>query len=212
MGLVETVRAGLDDGRCLVGGGLEKEGCRVSLDGAPQRRLIVDFDKPGSPRDPDETRCDYLFIAEDDAEDDAKRDAKRDAARTDGNATPEGWVVPLELKRGRLHARKVARQLQAGAAVAERLERLGKGRLHAARKAARQLQAGAAVAERLVPPDKAVRFRPVAVTGGVRKAERDKLKKPANFVRFRGRLKPVRLMKCGAPLVSVLAAKCKERK
>ena len=68
---------------------------------APEPRLVVDFDKPGSPPGPDSKRCDYLFIAE-----------------GKGNA---GWVAPLELKRGRPHVQQITKQLQAGAGAAERL-------------------------------------------------------------------------------------------
>ena len=47
-GLVKAV-AGMLDQRCMVSGRLKKEGCAVSLKDAPAPRLIVDFDKPGSP-------------------------------------------------------------------------------------------------------------------------------------------------------------------
>ena len=45
-------------------GRLRKEGCKVSLNDAPEPRLIVDFDKPGSPLGQNQTRCDYLFVAD----------------------------------------------------------------------------------------------------------------------------------------------------
>ena len=73
----------------------------MSLVAAPKPHLIVDFDKPGSPLGPHETRCDYLFIAE--------------------RGGDVGLVAPLELKRGRLHVRQVVGQLQAGASAAETL-------------------------------------------------------------------------------------------
>ena len=86
--------------RCI-GQRLRKDGCTVSLAGAPAPRLIVDFDKPGSPLRSSSTRCDYLFVAK--GEDNF------------------GWVAPLELKKGRLDAAKVVGQLQKGACAAERL-------------------------------------------------------------------------------------------
>ena len=86
--------------RCI-GHRLRKKGCTISLAGAPAPRLIIDFDKPGSPLRSFSTRCDYLFIAK--GEDNC------------------GWVAPLELKRGRLDAAKVVGQLQEGACAAERL-------------------------------------------------------------------------------------------
>ena len=73
----------------------------VSLKDAPRPRLIVDFDKPGSPLGQSETRCDYLFVA-------------------NGGRCAD-WIAPLELKRGSLHAGHVVRQLRAGATAAEGL-------------------------------------------------------------------------------------------
>ena len=98
-GLMETVRNRLDT-RCLVSGLLNKKGCKVSMKGAPETRLVVDLDRPGAPLGPDETRCDYLFVAK---------------------AEGSGWVAPLELKRGRLKVGEVVKQLQAGASVARKL-------------------------------------------------------------------------------------------
>ena len=99
-GLVATVRGKLDEA-CVRSRRLRKEGCSVSLRDAPQPRLIIDLDKPGSPLSQNQTRCDYLFVAE--------VPSKRD------------WVVPLELKSGGLDAGKVVEQLQAGARAAEKL-------------------------------------------------------------------------------------------
>ena len=76
--------------------------CRVPLNNAPSPRLIIDFDKPDSPLSEHETRCDFLFIAEEENGD-------------------SGWVAPLELKSGRVDASQAIRQLRAGARVAERL-------------------------------------------------------------------------------------------
>ena len=99
-GLVQGVRAKLAP-ECFVGGKMKREGCAVSLKNAPKTRAIVDFDKPGSPLGPDESRCDYLFVAE-------------------GDGGP-GWVAPLEVKKGSLEAAEVLRQLRAGASAAEKL-------------------------------------------------------------------------------------------
>ncbi len=82
-------------------GGLSKDGCTVPLTDAPKQRLIVDLDKPESPLNQNQTRCDYLFFA-------------------NGNGA-DCWFAPLELKRGSLPASEVVRQLQAGATVAEQL-------------------------------------------------------------------------------------------
>ena len=128
----------------------------MSLAGAPEPRLIVDFDKPGSPLGSDSTRCDYLFVAE--------------------GSGGSGWVAPLELKKGRLRAGEVVRQLQAGARAAECL----------------------------VPSGTPVAFRPVAVSGNVPKAERDRLKDKSSRIRFRECDEPVRWIRCGDSLVQEL--------
>ena len=96
-GLVEAVTAKVNES-CIVSK-MKKTGCKVSLKNAPEPRLIVDFDKPGSPLGKSETRCDYLFVA----------NGERCA----------GWIASLELKKGSLDANEVAKQLQAGAKFAE---------------------------------------------------------------------------------------------
>ena len=96
---MERARRALDP-KCLVKGGLKKEGCKVVMTDAPSPRLTIDFDKPGSPLGAGTTRCDYLLIAEDEHAD--------------------GWVVVIELKGGELDADEVVRQLRAGASAAEK--------------------------------------------------------------------------------------------
>ena len=150
-GLVQRVRERVD-ARC-VATRIRKEGCRVSLEDAPQPYLIVDFDKPGSPLGPSDERCDYLLVA--------------------NAADFDGWVVPLELKRGRFDAGGISDQLQAGAGAAERL----------------------------LPRNFAVEFQPIAVFGGgTTKAERLEARKKKNWVRFRGSAREMLLMKSGQKL------------
>ena len=101
-GLVDMIRGKLDK-RCLVTR-LGSRKCRVKMKGAPSPscRLIVNFDKPGSPLPHPARRCDYLLVAE-------------------GGHT-HGWVAVLELKGGRVHdVDDAVRQLQAGASAAEGL-------------------------------------------------------------------------------------------
>ena len=98
-GLVQRVRAKVDS-RCIATR-IHKEGCSVSLDGAPTIRLIVDLDEPSSPLPPPNQRCDYLFLA--------------DAA--DG----DDWLAPLELKRGQFDASEAVVQLRAGTRAADQL-------------------------------------------------------------------------------------------
>ena len=153
--LSEGVRRVID-ADCLVKGGLNKDGCKVVMTDAPAPRLVVDFDRPGSPLSTDATRCDYLLVAE--------------------GEQARGWVAVLELKRGRLHADQVVRQLRAGAIAAEKL----------------------------VPADEAFNFRPIAASGSTPKHERTKLRDKSKMVALHGIKEPVRLMSCGAPLVQAL--------
>ena len=101
-GLVETVLARVNEA-CLVSGALKKSGCKISKAGAPEPRLIIDLDKPGSLCGSDQTRCDYLYFAESQTEHESD------------------WIMPLELKSDRLDADEVVNQLQAGARAAEGL-------------------------------------------------------------------------------------------
>ena len=154
IGIVQAVRDRLDSS-CINSGRLNKKGCKVPLSGIPSPHVVVDFDESGSPLGPNEPRCDYLLVAE-------VKDERY------------GWVAPLELKSGRLHAAQVVRQLQAGASAAEKL----------------------------VPAAVQIRFRPVAV-GSVPKAERNRLRRKGRIL-FRGRMEAVRWMSCGAPLAKTL--------
>ena len=96
------------------------------------------------------------------------------ASGGEGNAE---WVAPIELTTGRADARKFLRQLAAGAAIADRLLPLGI----------------------------TLRFRPIAAYDGqMRRAERDNLLSPASKITFRGQQEPVRVVRCGSPLVKAL--------
>lgn len=152
-GLVAAVRRAVPE-TCLVTGTLRKEGCLVRLNGVPAPRAIVDLDKPGAPLGAQETRCDYLFIAD-----------TRDAP---------GWLAPLELKRGGFRAAGVTRQLQAGADAAGQI----------------------------LPPVVPVRFRPIVVSRGTHKAERENLR--AYRVRYRGVREPIRELACNGQLATRL--------
>ena len=101
--LPARVSSRIEDTGCLAGrGSLRKHGCELKMTGAPKDRVVVDFDKPGSPLPAGDTpRCDYLLVAE---------DADRSA-----------WVVVLEMKRGQLPSDHAASQLQAGASAAGKL-------------------------------------------------------------------------------------------
>ena len=86
---------------CIRKKGLQKEGCKVSLKNAPQPRLVIDLDKLSCVCTENQTKCDYLFIAE--------------------PSEQPNWIVPIELKKGQPKVKEVERQLQAGAEIAASL-------------------------------------------------------------------------------------------
>ena len=78
-----------------------KDGCSVSLPQPARNRLIIDCDKPGSPFNSNDKKCDCLIFVE------AQNGTDR--------------AIPIELKSGRIRASEVIEQLQAGARVVENL-------------------------------------------------------------------------------------------
>ena len=163
--VLAAIRGSLDPG-CLMPKGtmtLVDERCQVGLSGMPKSRLVVSFEKDGSPLGRDETRCDFLFVGE----------------------CPgcDGLVVPIEMKGGE--------NADSGDFVS-------------------QLQAGARVAQQHIPCKFKVRFLPVLVAKGLKKADRmnakrDNRKRTAkgkkgaggHKMSFRGRKARVARIKCG---------------
>ena len=94
---LESIRDALNP-LCLVESGLNKNGCKVKLDAVPKSRIVVDFDRPGSPVSSNDERCDYLAFV---------------------NGFKTDFVIPIELMKGRLDSSKVVVQLQAGANFAQ---------------------------------------------------------------------------------------------
>ena len=86
------------------------------------------------------------------------------------------WVVALELKRGNAEADTVVRQLRAGARAASRV----------------------------IPPGVRLTFLPVVASGGIKRAQRDLLRRSSNRISFRGKKEYVRRIRCGERLASVL--------
>ena len=108
-------------------------------------RVLVDMDRflpPGA-----KERCDFLLVS-----------------------NRDNWVVPLELKKGKMHARKTLRQLQAGARVADTL----------------------------IPIKRRTKFRPVMASGEIHRSELNLLKKQK--VSFRGQEATVARVRCGGDL------------
>ena len=152
MGLVDDVSARAPDA-CLTNRA-RGQGCSVNLSGAPSPYVLIDMDCRALGISQRARRCDFIFFSD------------------DGN-----WVIPLELKRGKIHASEVVAQLKAGAAFAERM----------------------------VPRGAEVKFLPVAVHGGrVYPAERKALLNKASIIRFRGKAESVELLKCGQRLADAL--------
>ena len=151
--LVEGIRESLPDG-CFATGRLRKQGCSVSLAGAPMPSIAIDMDKPQAPVKQSETKCDYIFIG----------------------GSSNVFLVPLELKRGKLDASDTLKQLQAGANIA---------------------------AARIIPKREGVQFLPVAVCGG--KFHRAEIRRLSQRkIRFRRQSSNVQLLRCGQRLADAL--------
>lgn len=133
-----------------------KVGCTVSLKGIPAHHKIIDLDKSLARSSIGDPRCDYLLVA-------------------DGNGEP-AWIVPMELKRGKLRAKEVVKQLRAGASAA------------------------ACLVSQEIP----FRLCPVAVTGYAHRSERDKLKDERNLITLKGCTTAALQMECGGKLVETL--------
>ncbi len=156
MTMLESVR-GKIDARCL------RKQCRagkcsISLKGVSRQFVLIHMDSPGSPPSQHETRCDYLFIGSLDD--------------TDGSP----WTVPIELKSGGISASAVAKQLQAGADVADQI----------------------------IPHNANTKFIPVVASGRLSKIEQRRLRNTSNKVRFRGKSEIIQRIRCGDPLKRVL--------
>lgn len=98
--LIDLFRNGISS-TCFSHSGIRKEGCRVLLTDLPRSHLVIDFDKPGSPFNQNQTRCDYLFVVE--------------------SPNKLGLIAPLELKNTKIDVGRIKLQLEAGAKVAENL-------------------------------------------------------------------------------------------
>ena len=131
--LVKTVRAKVSES-CYAKL-CKKEGCKVPLPSVWRSGVLIDMDHPESPAEKHGKRCDFLFV---------------------GEVEGEGWVVPIELKKGKASSSEVVPQLQAGAKIVEKV----------------------------VLNNEKVSFRPVVAAGRFDKYERDPLRK--RRVKFRG--------------------------
>ena len=115
-----------------------------------QHRMVIDCDLPGSPFGPNDPKCDYLLFEE--------------------SQNRPGRAIPIELKSGRIRARDVIEQLQAGATAVENL----------------------------IPRQVDVRLLPLLAYGNIPKGERAAINN--GIVRFRGASERIRRIRCGAAL------------
>ena len=145
--LVKAVRAKVSKSCCAKL--CKKEGCKVSLPSKCHHRVLIDMDHRESPAEKHGKRCDFLFV---------------------GEAKGEGWVVPIELKKGKASSSEVVLQLQAGAKVAEKI----------------------------VPKNAEISFRPVVAAGRFDKYERGLIREKE--VKFRRMCELVRWIRCGESL------------
>lgn len=158
--LVSVVRANVPASCCV--DRCQGQGCSVSLKDAPTPFVLINMDCPDIQIEDASKRCDYLFIGE-------------------GTKGGPGWVVVLELKKGKPNASEIVPQLQAGAEYTERI----------------------------IPHGAEIQFRPVVFYGGeLRDSERRRFRKA--FIHFRDpkTRKVVRetiiLRRCRTPLKDVL--------
>ena len=107
-------------------------------------------DLVGSPFGPNDPKCDYLLFEE--------------------AQNQPGRAIPIELKSGRIRARDVIQQLQAGSAVVEDL----------------------------IPQQVDLRLLPLLAFGNIPKGERAAIN--YGTVRFRGKPERIKRIRCGSPL------------
>ena len=74
-----------------------KGSCTLKTEGIKRPYKIIDLDKPGSPLGNQKKRCDYLLLV----------------------GGQKRWVMPIELKGGKISVTDTAAQLKAGAQCAE---------------------------------------------------------------------------------------------
>ena len=104
-GVINQIRNNFDT-KCLVESRIGRGKCNLYLKDITTNRIIVDFDKEGSPLDNNQLRCDFLLIAQ--------------------SNHKHFWVVLIEIKTGKLRANKVISQLQKSATTTEQYVRNNK--------------------------------------------------------------------------------------
>ena len=156
MTVAERVRSQIDP-RC-VATKCARDGCSLSLLGIPRTHLVVDMDSSASPAAQDKSRPDYWFIG------------------TISASGPE-YAAVIELKRGDVDTSDTVKQLNAGAALAQKY---------------------------ILPSDE-IRFLPVLIHGRLHPEQMRKLKNPANGILFRGKRVLIRRAKCQGSLLRIVS-------
>ncbi len=150
----EALRQAAADKSCLVNK-CSEAGCNVPLKGMPNPHVVMDLEHNAAPIARSKPHCDYLVAYQE-------------------TNTSAGCLVALELK-GTVRTTKVVEQLQAGAAIAERL----------------------------LAQTPAIKFTPV-VAGKAHPYEYTELKRERSFIRFRNAKEPIKIIGCGDPLTKAL--------
>lgn len=135
---------------------MTSRGCAVELRDAPRPHLVVDLDHADSPARRAGRKCDFIFVA----------------AKAGGGL----MVVPLELKSTGINSNTVARELQAGAELAEDI----------------------------ADPGLVNKFVPIAVHRSENTNRKQYKELARQSVRFRGRHFAIRTMECGDALTSLI--------
>ena len=128
-------------------------GCSLKLNNLPKPYVLIDMDCKELEH-PTGNRCDFIFISGEDVIN------KKDA-----------WIVPIELKSGRLDASQVIKQLQSGSNFAASI----------------------------MPQNVRVQFIPIAAHGG-RAHSREIKKLRQQRIRFRQIQAQIKLTRCGRSL------------
>ena len=132
--------------------------CSLTLREVPEPNVLISLEHDAAPVEANQPRCDYLFFADNEEDD-------------------RPWVAPIELTESKADFSKFWRQLNAGAAIADRL-----------------------LPKHLM----AVRFRPVAVHNGIHRNDVRKFRESRNKVRFRDNSASIVLKPCGSQLGKAL--------
>jgi len=149
--LIETIKRHVPE-NAINQGRLKKQGCIVKMNDIPNPNLTLDLDK--IKKADDSKNADFLFASEDDG----------------------GWILVIELKRGRPD-------------ISHAIE---------------QLQSAAKLVEKWINSEDVENFMGVLVSGGLSRYQSSKLKKMLDRgIRFKGENRKILRIACGSELKRV---------